>query len=287
MIVPTPDARVARAVERWALTLGDPYPEVYPGNFVCRCLLFDGTPAVIKSEPERGDEDEFLAGLDAMILYGGRGMVRVVDLARDERIVLMELVVPGETLWREPIDRALEAVASVMQNLRLAPPPGHSFPDVRAYHRAWPNNRRLYGGQGPIDADLFEIGERLFLELCDTSAAPVVLHGDLHFGNVLRSDRKSWLAIDPKGVKGEPCYEVGDLFRNRVDELYEASDPIRAMRRRVELLAELTGFDRERVRLWALAQAVLSEVWTADNPSRSTDVDLRAARLLQQIGPIG
>jgi streptomycin 6-kinase len=106
---------------------------------------------------------------------------------------------------------------------------------------------------------------------------------------VLSSDRESWLAIDPKGVTGEPCYEVGDVFRNRVDELYDESDPVRAMRRRVEVVADLTGFDRERIRLWALAQAVLSEIWTADDtdPIRAANVDLRAARLLKQIGPIG
>ena len=59
------------------------------------------------------------------------------------------------------------------------------------------------------------------------------------------------------------------------------------MRRRVEALADLTGFDRERVRLWAQAKAVLSEVWTADNLGRVAKVDLRAARLLHQMGPIG
>ena len=281
------DPRVRRAVERWGLTLGEPYPDVYPGNFVCRCSLPDGSQAVIKTEPERDDADEFFTGIDALLLYDGRGMVRVLELARAERIALMELVVPGEATWREPIDRALEAVASVMRQLRMTPPPDHPFPDVRAYHRAWPNNIRLYGGPGPIDRDLFETGERLFVELCDTSAASVVLHGDLHFGNVLSSDRETWLAIDPKGLIGEPCYEVGDVFRNRVDELYESSDPARAMRRRVEVLADVTGFDRERIRLWALAQAVLSEIWTADDPSRSVDVDLRAARLLSQVGPIG
>jgi streptomycin 6-kinase len=201
--------------------------------------------------------------------------------------VLMELVVPGETIWRATIDRALEAAASVMRKLRMAPPPGHSFPDVRAYHGAWPNHIRLYGGPGPIDADLFEMGDELFLELCDTSTGPVVLHGDLHYGNVLSSERETWLAIDPKGVTGEPCYEVGDLVRNRVDELYEVSDPAQAMRRRIEAIAELAGFDRERVRLWALAQAVLSELWTAGDRSRPARVDLRAARLLKEIGPIG
>jgi len=242
---------------------------------------------VIKVEPDRLADDEFLPGLDALLLYGGRGMVRVLEAARDDRVVLMERVVPGEMLWQVPIDEALEAIASVMTKLHAVPPAGHSFPDARSYQRAWPNHIRLYGGTGPIDADLFEIGERLFIELCDSSAAPVVLHGDLHYGNVLSSDRDGWVAIDPKGIAGEPSCEVRKLFGNRVDELYESMDPVSAMRRRVETVADLTGFDRERVRGWALAQAVLSEVWTADDPARASHVDLRAARLLHLIGPLG
>jgi len=259
---------------------------VYPGNLVCRCTLSGGTPAVLKAEPARAD-NEFHTGVDALLLYSGRGMVRVLEVDRDERIVLMEMVVPGDPLWHEPIDRALGAVASVMHRLRLAPPAALSLPDVFGYARAWPDHVRLYGGPGPIDADLFEIGKRLFTELCESSTAPVVLHGDLHYGNVLSSDREGWLALDPKGVVGEPCYEVGDLFRNRVDELFDSSDPTAAMRRRVDVVAELTGFDRERIRLWALSQAVLSEVWSADDPSRKPHVDLRAARLLHQVGSLG
>jgi streptomycin 6-kinase len=277
---------LVRAARRWDLSIGEPYPDVYPGNLVYRCTMLTGTPAVIKAEPERED-DEFFTGLDALLHYDGHGMVRVIDFAREERVVVMERVAPGDTLWREPIARALEACAQVMGRLRRALPSPSPFPEIRAYHRAWPNHLRLYGGPGPIDADLFESSERLFLELCDTSAESVVLHGDLHYGNVLSSHREGWLAIDPKGVAGEPCYEVGDLFRNRVDELYEATDPASAMRRRVDALADFTGFDRERIRLWALAQAILSEIWSLDDPSRSRRPDLRAARLLQRIGPLG
>ena len=252
---------------------------------VYRCTLRDGTPAVLKTEPARAD-NEFHTGIDALLLYEGDGMARVLEVDRDERIVLMEMVVPGEPLWHEPIDRALSAIASVMRRLRRAPPAAHAFPNVREYRRAWPNHVRLYGGPGPIDADLFEIGERTFTEMCENSAAPVVLHGDLHYGNVLTSARDGWLAIDPKGVVGEPCYEVGDIFRNRVDELFD-TEPVAAMRRRVDMVADLTGFDRERIRLWALSQAVLSEIWSADDPSRDPHIDLRAARLLHAIGSLG
>ena len=275
-----------RVADEWAITLGEPYTGVYPGNLVYRCTLSDGTPAVIKTEPDRFDEDEFLPGIDALVLYGGRGMARVLRVDRERRILLMERVVPGEALWGETIERALQAAAFVMSKLRTRPPERHAFPDVRAFHRAWLTHAALYRGPGPIDADLFEIGERLFLELCDTSAAPVVLHGDLHYGNVLSSQRDGWLAIDPKGLIGEACYEVGDLLRNRVDELQGSADAVAAMRRRVEMLADLTGLDRERVRLWGLAQAVLSEIWSTEE-RRASRVDMRAARLLHDIGPLG
>ena len=268
------------------MTLGERYTDVYPGNLVYRCTLGDGTAAVIKSEPDRPGDDEFLPGIDALQLYGGRGMARVLRADRDRRVVLMERVVPGEPLWRATIEHALEAAAFVMSRFRSPPPEAHAFPDVRGYHRAWPSHVQLYGGSGLLDADLFEIGERVFLELCDSSAAPVVLHGDLHYGNVLSSERDGWLAIDPKGLIGEACYEVGDLLRNRLDELFATADARGAMRRRVEMLADLTGFDRERVRLWGLAQAVLTAIW-ADEARRASGRDMRAARLLYGIGPLG
>ncbi|HKY51002.1 MAG TPA: aminoglycoside phosphotransferase family protein, partial [Candidatus Limnocylindria bacterium] len=227
---------LASAIDRWGIRLGAPFTEVYPGNLVYHCTLPDGTPAVVKSEPDRGGEDEFLSGIAALEVYGGRGMVRMLEVDHEERIVLMELVVPGETLWRTPIADALAAVSSVMAKLRRAPPADHRFPDVRDHRLAWAKHRLLYGGPGPIDADLFEVGERLFVELCDSSVAPVVLHGDLHYGNVLRSDRQGWLAIDPKGNTGEPCYETGAVLRNRIDELYDTPDPVAAMRGRIEAL---------------------------------------------------
>ena len=275
-----------RAAEEWAITLGEPYANVYPGNLVYPCTLADGTPAVIKTEPQQSGDDEFISGVAALMLYGGRGMARVIRFDAERRVLLMERVLPGEELWHLPIERALRAAALVMSKLRAPPPRPHEFLDVRAFRRAWSGHVETYGGPGPIDADLFEIGERGFLEMCESSANAVVLHGDLHYGNVLSSDREEWLAIDPKGLIGEPCYEVGDLLRNRVDELFETADAVAAMRRRVEMLADLTGLDRERVRLWGLSQAVLSEIWSTEE-RRVSRVDMRAARLLQDIGPLG
>ena len=86
----------------------------------------------------------------------------------------------------------------------------------------------------------------VFFELCDSMADPVVLHGDLHHDNVLRSGYDNWLAIDPKGVVGEPAYETGALMRNPFPGLLDAGDPARVLRRRADQLAELLELDVAR-----------------------------------------
>ena len=77
-------------------------------------------------------------------------------------------------------------------------------------------------------------------------APPVVLHGDLHHFNILAAERQPWLAIDPKGVVGEPVYETGALLRNPWPDLLSLPDPGRILARRVDQLAEELGFDRAR-----------------------------------------
>lgn len=73
MVLPSAEARLTRAIARWGVTLGERHGDVHPGNLVYRCSLEDGTPAVIKTEPERAAEDEFLPGIDALLLYGVGG----------------------------------------------------------------------------------------------------------------------------------------------------------------------------------------------------------------------
>ena len=171
-----------------------------------RCTLAEGTPAVIKTEPDRFDDDEFLSGIDAMLLYGGRGMVRVLRVDRMRRIVLMERVVPGVPLWGETIERALEAAAFVMSKLRSPPPERHAFPNVRAFHLAWPSHDQLHGGpaarRGPLrDASAFSSVRQL--------RRPVLLH-DPSYGNVLSSERDGGRS-DPMDSR-KPCYESAYLF---------------------------------------------------------------------------
>ena len=56
-----------------------------------------------------------------------------------------------------------------------------------------------------------------------------MIHGDLHYENVLAGDREPWLVIDPKPMSGDPHYELAPMLWNRFDEL--AGDTRNGVRR--------------------------------------------------------
>ena len=70
-------------------------------------------------------------------------------------------------------------------------------------------------------------------------------------------DYRGWLAIDPKGVIGEPPYEFGAALRN----LSSTSVVDRWSR----VIAERLGLDRQRIVSWAFAQAVLAAIWSIED----------------------
>ena len=195
----------------------------------------------------------------ALAAFRGEGVVALLE--HDDDALLLERVLPGTPLVSvADDDEATRIAAAVMR--RLWRPPQADFPTVIDWGEGFERHRAAHsGGSGPLDRVLFERAERLFASLCASQAAPVLLHGDLHHFNVLEGPSGSWLAIDPKGVIGEPCYEPGALLRNPYPEL--PSRP--RMTRRLDLLADALGFDRGRLRDWAFAQAVLSAVWHVED----------------------
>jgi streptomycin 6-kinase len=67
--------------------------------------------------------------------------------------------------------------------------------------------------------------------------------------------------IDPKGVIGPAEYEAGPLLTNPNNIMLEESQAIRRTQRRVAILAERLGFERQRLRAWAICHSVLSSFW--------------------------
>jgi streptomycin 6-kinase len=105
---------------------------------------------------------------------------------------------------------------------------------------------------------------RLYFDLCASQDDVKLLHGDLHHENVLFDDRRGWLAIDPKGVRGELEYEIGAAMRNPGDHSDRFAQP-EVIQRRVDRFARTLDVDPVRVLRWAFAQAVLAAIWEIED----------------------
>ena len=255
-------ARLARFAERWTLEIGAPFALSY--NYVAPATRSDGTPVVLKLGVPC---DEIATEVAALQLYDGRGMARLLAVDEDEGALLLECVQPGAPLSAlADDDEATRRAAQVMATLWRPLPADHPFPSVTKWAKALDRLRAAYGGgTGPLPAQWVDRAEGLFRELFATAAPDVLLHGDLHHYNILAARRSPWLAIDPKGVAGEPAYETGALLRNPVPQVVTWPDLPRIQARRVDILAEMLGFERERIVGYGVAQAVLSAVWSLED----------------------
>lgn len=278
-------ATLDECARRWSLRLGEAFaPLSY--NYVVRAARAGGEGVVLKvGFPCR----ELRTEEAALRVFDGRGSVRLIATAPDLGALLLERLVPGAPL-AEMVDEgrdeeATRAAARLMREFWRPLPEAHDFPTAADWAAGFGRMRaRFGGGCGPLPALLVARAEGLMRELLSTARESVLLHGDLHHGNVLSAGRRAWLAIDPKGLAGEPAYEVGALLRNPLPQLLRMRRPAEVLKRRVEVLSEELGVDGARVRGYGIAQALLSAWWTVEDGGSGWEPTVECARLLDSLG---
>lgn len=266
---------------RWSLTALPPFPDL-SYNYVAPAVLADGTAVVLKLGVLN---PELLTEIEALRFYDGRGMCRLLAADSEWGALVLERLKPGTMLVSlEDDEQATSIAAQVMRQLwRPAPPEPHPFPTIAKWAAGLGRLRPQFdGGTGPFPAQLVEQAEALFTELLASQAEPVLLHGDLHHYNILTAERHPWLAIDPKGVVGEPAYEIGAWLRNPFD-LLDRPQPARILARRVDQLAEVLELDRARLAGWGMAQAVLSGWWNFEERGHAWERVMVIARHLADL----
>jgi streptomycin 6-kinase len=255
-------ATIAHYAALWRLTVGPAFAGL-SYNYVAPATRVDGAPAVLKLGVPRAELTTEIAALE---LYGGADACRLPASDAAGAALLLERLTPGidlTTIADEAM--AMRIAAQVMRQIHHAPPARHRFPHVAGWLAGLARLRPYFGGgTGPFPEALVARAEALSAALLASSAPEVVLHGDLHHFNMLQSER-GWLAIDPKGVIGEPAYEAGALLRNPLPHILTLPNRRAVLARRSALLAAALELDVTRIRQWAAVQAVLSAWWDVED----------------------
>ena len=271
-------ALVAECAEQWTLVLDEP---LSGGNvaLVVAARRADGSPAVLKlSFPEHESEHE----ADALLHWGGEAAVRLLERDDDRRALLLERVLPGTPLWETEDDaRATAAAAEALARLhRAPPPPDHPFRTLDDAAGRWattiPAGWEASGRAYP--ERLVALAVDACRALGGATGAAALLHQDFHGGNLLRSAERGWVAIDPKPLVGDPAFDAASLVRDRRWLLGGGDDAAR-LRRRLDVLVDVTALDRERMRLWGVVHAL---AWAVTGAEADPEM-VRCAELLAEV----
>ena len=219
--------------------------------------------------------------MSALRYFDGKGAVRLLEADEERVMFLLERLQPGHMLTTvNDDDQATQIAADVMLRLwRPAPTEGAFIPLSDWFKGLEKLHRRFEGGTGPLEKSLVERAEHSVANFFSEDYTSMLIHGDLHHFNILSSGN-SWLAIDPKGVIGPAAYEVGPLLMNPLGFL-NRSDAVQITERRIDILSERLGFERERIREWGIAHAVLSAWWSLED-TMDWKYSMRCAEIIAQ-----
>jgi streptomycin 6-kinase len=249
-------AAIAELAERWELVVGD---AVGRGNtsLVVRCRRADGRAAVLKLTP-----DTEIAAVEAWALRSWEASGRVpLVWGHDPALgALLLEAIPSEIPLSE-LGRAVEVdeVANLIGGLHRSGTPvvasgvGSLAEGVEFIFEHWieRHGRRGEVVTRAVPVERLRRGHELARRLVVDAGVPVLLHGDLHPGNVLDGGpSRGLVAIDPR-----PC--VGEAAVDAVDWVFWAVDDPVAWEPRSRELALALGVDHERLWAWCAAFAAM------------------------------
>ena len=254
---------VTTCQEQWGLSINASLPDL-SYNFVAPAIRDDGTEAILKiGVPNK----ELTTEIKALQLYGGKNAVKLLEAEPKLGALLLQRITPGSPLSSLADDeKATIIAAQLMRDLPVPTPTDHPFPTIERWGLAIKRLRERFGGKtGPLPCRMVEKAEQLLPDLESSSPQQVLLHGDLHHENILFDQEKGWLAIDPKGVVGDPAYEAARFQHNPIPDFLSMDDPQRVAQRRVEILASVLKVNQARLLAWGFFDAVLSACWSIED----------------------
>lgn len=277
---------VAKCADYWDIQVQEPFPDL-SYHYLAPAINLQNQAVVLKlGLPDQ----EFVCEMEALTIFNGNGCVRLLEVDRQRGWLLLEHLQPGIPLSLHPCPREMARItAVVIQRLHTGSNRVSSigpFPTAAQWGKGLQHARNACRGENQaIPGEMIARAGRYFQEMIESSREPILLHGDLHPENILQAERESWLAIDPKGVIGDPAYEVGAYLRNLLPYLDHTLAPGREINHHLSIFERLLGYDHERMLKWGYAQAVLAAWWSVEDHGEPEARFLQAARLMGELIP--
>lgn len=244
---------VPERVQQTCLAIGVVQAEQIPSDWsiVLRTITHSGQVLYIKASPP-GDESQ--AAIASLLQNAHPQLVYCVHSDIGNGIQLLADIPGNHLSWNCNSADELNAVGFLLAELHKL----NSAPLMIPLSK-WCNDLLTPRSSVPSEISVnIERCERLLA----TSPAATWLHGDLHHGNIIEhAETRKLVAIDPKGIFGDPSFDICTFVRNHVPEQLNDEALSDFLERRIRLIGDTAGYPTERAFAWAAAGNALSLVW--------------------------
>jgi len=275
---------IATAERRWGITIERPYEPGGYTSYVAPAMAASGVEVVYKCTIPH---DEAVGEAEALRIYDGDGAVRLLESEPATYELLLEPCTPGRPLWDIADETQRVGIATSLMRRLWREVDDSEFITLDTMASSWADitERRLITMELPWVSEPIERGIDLLRTLPFADDRSVLLHQDLHPGNILAAEREPWLVIDPKPVVGDPAFDPVQLL---VQASGHTPEPPEAdvIVGRMASLADRLGLDAERIGLWAIARCAEWSMWSFDHGNTvDAAIEYSWARVLDTIIP--
>lgn len=206
--------------DKWNLTSFQLIPS-YSANLVFKCysdnlgnvVLKIGNPAL----------EEIRKEFYTLSEYNGKRFCKVLKDDIKNGVILEERVQPGQPLRAEKsLDKRLAIFCSLYKGLHIPP----TQEDIYPTYIEWVDRITDYMSRRNDCQELYGHMKKA-REICSSLSAlysqKVLLHGDFHHDNILLGKDSEYVIIDPKGVIGDPVFDVPRFILNEFDDEKDAA----------------------------------------------------------------
>jgi streptomycin 6-kinase len=230
--------------KEWKLKLGEPFLENVSCAYVSTCMVEDKFSAILKIGLPH---EESIHEIDGLVLLNGNPTVKMLRFDRATNSMLLERCDPGTHLNLLPEPSQDKVLCSILPPIWNTQYQAGQFRPLSNMVALWNSETRRDLNEFP-NPELAIKGCKLKEELVSNSVEHVLLATDLHAGNVLRAQRKDWLAIDIKPYIGDRTYDLTQHMLNCMERFKK--DPIVLTSR----ISQLASINKYRLLKWMQAR---------------------------------
>lgn len=166
---------------------------------------------ILKALINNGFDKEILA----CKLFQGENFCKIYEYSLEDQVYIMKRIMPADTLYESaPRNDRIKIVGRIFKGLHKTDIPDSAFPTYSEWFEAGKEGTKNRKDCEELYQYLYS-AERMLADINQKYSRNLLLHGDLHHENILKNENGSYTVIDPKGVIGDPVF---DLSRFILDE---------------------------------------------------------------------